>query len=391
VPQEPDHLDPEEPAHEIGAGEPGLQNLDDAADESADETGDEIPDADGVVAMRHFTFKLGKTLDRRIDQYLVDRIGYLSRNEIQRLIVEGFVTVNGKKSKSSYRPRENDIVKLEAPPPRAATIEPEDIPIDVIYEDEHVLAINKQTNLIVHPARGVWNGTLVNALIYYGMKNGAKFSSLNGPWRPGILHRLDRNTTGIMLVAKSDEAHWRIARQFENRTIQKTYMALVHGVPQFISDVIDAPIGRDKFIREKMAVRKLDTGAKDAVTRYEVKQQCTSTPGEIWRFIDDKRLVTHAEKFALVKLSPKTGRTHQLRVHMSHLGHSIVGDTMYGGRAVEAIDGSWQFARQALHAYELTFTHPITLLPMTLGAKLPADIAQILNTFGATDVADMSA
>jgi len=357
----------------------------DAANDNADEAEaqNEADAQDGIVPMRHFRFTLGKTLDRRVDQYLVDRVGYLSRNEIQRLIEEGFVTVNGKKSKSSYRPRENDVVELTAPPPRAATIEPEDIPLDVVYEDDHMLAINKQTNLIVHPARGVWNGTLVNALIHYGMVHGSKWSAINGPWRPGILHRLDRNTTGVMLVAKSDEAHWRLARQFENRTIQKTYMALVHGVPEFVSDIINAPIGRDKYVREKMAVRKLDTGAKEAITLYEVKEKSSSTPGVVWRYAGNPpvgtKVSTQVEKFALVKLSPKTGRTHQLRVHMSHLGHSIVGDTTYGGRAIEAVDGSWTFTRQALHAFEITFVHPITLNPLTLGAPLPADIRQVIE------------
>jgi 23S rRNA pseudouridine1911/1915/1917 synthase len=340
---------------------------------------------DGVVPMRHFTFTLGKTLDRRLDQYVVDRVGYLSRNEVQRLIEEGFVTVNNKKSKSSYRPREKDVVVITAPPPRAATIEAEDIPLDVVYEDDHMLAINKQTNLIVHPARGVWNGTLVNALVHYGKVHGSKWSTINGPWRPGILHRLDRNTTGIMLVAKSDEAHWRLARQFENRTIQKTYMALVHGVPQLLSDIINAPIGRDKFVREKMAVRRLDTGAKEAVTMYQVKQKAASKPGEIWKYSSPGPASTNEEKFALVKLSPKTGRTHQLRVHMSHLGHPIVGDVTYGGRAMEAVDASWAFSRQALHAYEITFVHPITLNSMTLGAPLPSDIRKVLEVTGAVE------
>jgi 23S rRNA pseudouridine1911/1915/1917 synthase len=164
-------------------------------------------------------------------------------------------------------------VKIDAPPPRSSTIEPEDIPLTIVYEDDHLLAINKQTNLIVHPARGKWNGTLVNALVHYGRVHGSKWSTVNGPWRPGILHRLDKNTTGIMLVAKSDEAHWRLARQFENRTIQKTYLAIVHGVPPLQSDVIDAPIGKDKYHREKMAVRKIDSGAKEAVTRYEVMEE----------------------------------------------------------------------------------------------------------------------
>src|SRR6187551_2328401 len=196
-------------------------------------------DADVV----HFKWRVSKNLTRRIDQYLVDRVGYLSRAGVQRLIDEGLVKVNGRVIKASYRPRDGDKIEMVAPPEPISELIPEPIPLDIVYEDEHFLALNKQADLIVHPARGVWTGTLVNGLVKYGQR----WSTINGNWRPGILHRLDRNTTGIMLVAKSDEAHWRLARQFENRTIQKTYMAIVHGVPEIANDVIDLPIGKDKF------------------------------------------------------------------------------------------------------------------------------------------------
>src|SRR6266576_3076623 len=222
--------------------------------------------------VEHFRFKLSKTLTRRVDQYLVDRVPHLSRAGVQRLIDEGLVKVNGKVIKASYRPKEGDVVVMVAPPEPVNEIVPENIPLDVLYEDEHLLALNKQANLMVHPARGKWTGTLVNGLVHYGRT----WSTINGNWRPGILHRLDRNTTGIMLVAKSDEAHWRVARQFENRTIQKTYMAVIHGIPELLSDVIDLPIGRDRYIREKQAVRKIENGGKEAVTRYEVKETFNS-------------------------------------------------------------------------------------------------------------------
>jgi 23S rRNA pseudouridine1911/1915/1917 synthase len=353
--------------------EAGAPDAPDATDE-AFELDAESPSDD--AGLRHFSWKLGKTLERRVDQYLVDRIGYLSRNEVQRLIDEGFVTVNGKKTKPSYKPKLNDVVAITAPPPRAATIAPEPIPLSIIYEDDHLLAINKQTNIIVHPARGVWNGTLVNALVHYGNVHGHSWSTINGAWRPGILHRLDRNTTGVMLVAKSDEAHWRLARQFEQRTIQKTYMALVHGIPELLADVIDAPIGRDKFIREKMAVRKIESGAKEAVTKYEVLDRITLQKK------DDKlaaSLSPHPSTFSLIRFSPKTGRTHQIRVHASHIGHPIVGDVIYGGKNIEASDGSLKFDRQALHAYQITFVHPITLKTTTLEAPLPADISSVVE------------
>ena len=158
--------------------------------------------------------------------------------------------------------------EMVAPPEPVNEIVPENIPLDIVYEDDHFLALNKQADLIIHPRAGRWHGTLVNGLVHYGKK----WSTINGEWRPGILHRLDRNTTGIMLVAKSDEAHWRLARQFENRTIQKTYMAICHGVPELLGDVIDMPIGKDKYVREKQAVRKEEAGGKPAVTKYQVME-----------------------------------------------------------------------------------------------------------------------
>ncbi|HEX4055720.1 MAG TPA: RluA family pseudouridine synthase [Tepidisphaeraceae bacterium] len=305
----------------------------------------------------HLNFRATKTQVRRIDQFLVDRIPWLSRSGVQRLIEDELVKVNNKPTKSSYKIKAGDMVEMVAPPEPVTDLVPEPIPLDILYEDEHFLALNKQSGLIVHPARGKWSGTLVNGLVYYGKK----WSTVNGDWRPGILHRLDRNTTGIMLVAKSDEAHWRLARQFENRTIQKTYMAVVHGVPELLADVIDKPIGKDRYVRERQAVRKITGGGKPAVTMYQVERIFESASGQ---------------KFSLVRLMPKTGRTHQLRVHMSAIGFPIVGDTMYGGRVYES-DG-FRFERQALHAYEITFVHPGTLNSMTLRAPVAEDLQRLL-------------
>ncbi|MGN6726194.1 MAG: RluA family pseudouridine synthase [Tepidisphaeraceae bacterium] len=331
--------------------------------------------------LREFQWKLGKNLTRRLDQYLVDRIGYLSRNEIQRLISDGFVKVNGKTTKNSYRPREHDIVDVSAPPKMSEQIVPEDIPLDVLYEDDWMMALNKQANLCVHPARGQWTGTLVNGLAHYG----SKWSQINGNWRPGILHRLDKNTTGVILIAKVDEAHWRLARQFENRTIQKTYMALTHGIPPLQADVIDMPIGQDRYVREKQAVRKIESGGRSAVTMYQVLETFETPPGQTHfqfqasTFANDRHYKTPGGRFSLVKLSPKTGRTHQLRVHLSHIGVPIVGDTMYGGQQiVTGGENAFTFARQALHAAEITFTHPVTLEPLTIAAPLPADIQRLM-------------
>jgi 23S rRNA pseudouridine1911/1915/1917 synthase len=320
----------------------------------------EVDEAEQDV--EHFAFHVSKNITRRIDQYLTDRISYLSRSGVQRLIGEGLCKVNGRVVKSSYHPRTGDQIEIVAPPEPVNEIDPEPIPLEIVYEDEHFLALNKQANLMVHPARGVWHGTLVNGLIHYG----SKWSGLNGAWRPGILHRLDRNTTGIMLVAKSDEAHWRIARQFETRTIQKTYLAIAHGIPQLLGDIIDMPIGQDRYAREKQAVRKIENGGRPATTKYQVLETFGSA----------------ADGFCYVQLSPKTGRTHQLRVHMTTLGHPLVGDTMYGGRVFES--GSFRMERQALHAAQISFIHPISLQQMTLCAPLPPDFNRLLEILRST-------
>jgi 23S rRNA pseudouridine1911/1915/1917 synthase len=334
------------------------------------------PDEDSDV--RHFVFRVSKKLTRRIDQYLVDRVPHLSRAGVQRLIDDGLVTVDGRQIKASYKLKAGETVSMVAPPEPVNEIVPEPIPLDIVYEDEHFLALNKQADLIIHPARGRWHGTLVNGLAHYG----SKWSQVNGVWRPGILHRLDRNTTGIMLVAKSDEAHWRIARQFEQRTIQKTYIAVCHGVPELLSDVIDMPIGKDRYVREKQAVRKESNGGKPAVTRYEVQEILDGSTFSLalGQHPHDRSFKAPPGRFSFVKLWPKTGRTHQLRVHMAAIGYPMVGDTMYGGRVFES-DG-FRFERQALHAFEITFVHPATLQTMTLAAPIPPDLRDLLKRLG---------
>jgi 23S rRNA pseudouridine1911/1915/1917 synthase len=344
---------------------------------------DDAADAQADADVAHFSFTATKTQTQRIDQFLTGRISYLSRSAVQRLIDEDLVKVNGKPTKASYKLKDGDTVDMVAPPEPVNELIPENIPLDIIYEDEHFLALNKQADLIVHPARGRWSGTLVNGLVYYGQK----WSTCNGDWRPGILHRLDRNTTGVMLVAKSDEAHWRIARQFENRTIQKTYVAVVHGVPELLSDVIDMPIGKDKYIREKQGIRKEENGGRQAITKYVVEERferSVSATLHASPFLNDRKLKAPPEKYAFVRLTPKTGRTHQLRVHMSVAGYPMVGDTMYGGRIFETNSDSGgvalRFERQALHAAEITFVHPVTLKTMTLAAPLPKDMRNLLAT-----------
>jgi 23S rRNA pseudouridine1911/1915/1917 synthase len=281
---------------------------------------------------------------RRLDKYLQGRFAHLSRTTIQRLIRQGAILVNGAPTKASYEMCGGDIVDMALPTPEPIEVVAQDIPIDVVWEDDYLIAINKSAGIICHPARGDQTGTIVNALAFYANQ----LSHGSDPFRPGIVHRLDKNTTGIMLVAKTDEAHWRLALQFERRTVQKTYLAVVDGEMQLDADVINAPIGVHPVVREKFAVfveqNKIDI-AKDAVTRYEVAERFRG--------------------FTLVRLSPKTGRTHQLRVHMSHIRHPIIGDSMYGGRAVSeySLTGAGDrvpvISHQALHAWKIQFRHPI--------------------------------
>lgn len=320
---------------------------------------------------------------RRLDKYLSGRLGKtISRTALQRYIREGNVTVNGRVVKPGYVIRTADVIDMMLPAIEPHKIPPEPIPLEIVYEDEDILAVNKQSGLIVHPARGNWTGTLVNALAYYFQKNWRDIAELptsGEVFRPGIVHRLDRDTTGIMLVAKTELALWRLGRQFELRKINKTYTAIVHGLLDRAEDVIDAPIGKHLRNREKYAVHRL-TGrpcpvtAKQAVTRYKVLQQL--------RYVGQSRAC-----FTLVELYPQTGRTHQLRVHMSYIGHPIVGDRMYGGGPIyrSQLQGHADRAegplitRQALHAHKIEFAHPRTQRQMKLQAPWPEDFLGTLN------------
>lgn len=308
--------------------------------------------------------------NRRLDQYLPSRFPRFSRSAIQKLIDAGAVTVNGQQpGKASRRLSPGDVIDVVLPPQQPKEIPPEPIPLSIIWEDEHLLAINKQAGVVVHPARGNPHGTLVNGLVYYA----GTLAKGSDPFRPGIIHRLDRDTTGIMLVAKTDEALWRMSRQFEARRIHKEYLAIVHGRLDLAADQIDAPLARHRHVRERFAVDFDNPAAKPAVTT--------------WRVLERFR------GFTLVQLEPKTGRTHQLRVHMSYIKHSIVGDADYGGRKVTrgqlAADESADrtaarepeeplIRRQALHAHRLHFRHPVNGKPMLLTAPPPADFEALL-------------
>lgn len=303
---------------------------------------------------------------RRLDKYLHGRFPRLSRTMIQKMIKDGGITVNGKPAKASYEPTGGDRIDLIIPPPEPYEVIPEDIPLDIVYEDDHLLAVNKQKGIIVHPSKSTQTGTIANGLAHYAKT----LSHGDDPFRPGIVHRLDKNTTGIMLVAKTDEAHWRLSLQFERRTIRKTYLAVVEDNPELDSDIIDAPLGahptmKDRYIvpgAHQMVLRKL---AKHATTEYEVAERYRG--------------------YALVHLHPKTGRTHQLRVHMSFIGHPMAGDTFYGGHHVSErhLTGSGSdepmTLQQALHAYRIRFRHPISEAMLELEAPPPPELANLIH------------
>ncbi len=303
---------------------------------------------------------------RRLDKYLHARFPRLSRTLIQRLIKQGAVTVNGRPTKASYEPDGHDRVELVIPPPEPYEVVPEQIPLEIIYEDDHLLAINKQKGIIVHPSKSTQTGTIANGLAYYARS----LSHGEDPFRPGIVHRLDKNTTGVMLVAKTDEAHWRLSLQFERRTVRKTYLGVVEGSPQLDSDVINAPLAASSTIRDRYIVPGCTAGlmnrlAKEAITEYEV--------------------VERFRGYSLVHLHPRTGRTQQLRVHLSHNGHPMAGDTFYGGHHVSErhLAGEGNDLpltnQQALHAFRIRFMHPIMETAMELEAPPPEDLATLLR------------
>jgi len=319
---------------------------------------DDLPEANGQPLILHVGVSIR---ERRIDKYLHGRFRNLSRRFIQDAIKAGTVKVNGQPVKCSFKLTHRDVVEFAVPEPPSRDIEPEDIPLDIIYEDDDLIILNKPRDLIIHPARGNRHGTLVNALAFYS----DQLSSGLGEFRPGIVHRLDRNTTGVMVVTKKDTAQWKIAKQFELRQTKKSYLAIVHGTPELTADRINLPLGVHPKIREKYAVRA-ETG-KEAVTFYEV--------------------VEPFRGYSLVHCRPRTGRTHQIRVHLAHLKHPIVADDMYGGKLVypwqladtEPVAENPVMARCALHAWTLEFTHPTTEKLVKFDAPLPDDMQHFLE------------
>ncbi|MBX3404269.1 MAG: RluA family pseudouridine synthase [Phycisphaeraceae bacterium] len=330
-------------------------------------------------APNRVVFVLQRNLDTRLDKYLASRIAFMSRAQLQRLIEEGGVTVNGRKPKSSTALHAGDRVEVFVPPPPPTEVQPEDIPLDVLFEDDAIIVINKRPGIIVHPARSHNSGTMINALAWhFRHRTSGALSQVGREFaRPGVIHRLDRDTSGAIVFGKDDSSHWRLARQFEQRTVDKRYLALVHGQVSLPVDVIDLPLGphpsREKGYREKYVVRHDHLG-KNAVTICRVRAR--------FPIADDPACPGPGRGggFSLVELELKTGRTHQIRVHLSHLGHPIVGDDMYGGRPLAAgdlglADAGVAVVRQALHAETLGFRHPVTNEAMVFHAPPAPDLA----------------
>jgi 23S rRNA pseudouridine1911/1915/1917 synthase len=300
---------------------------------------------------------------KRIDVYLTHQIENATRSKVQYAIVSGMVLVNGKVVKPSHQLSPNDIIDVTFPRPPRMEAKPEEIPLDVVYEDESLLIINKPAGMVTHPAYGNYTGTLVNALLHHCNR----LSKINTELRPGIVHRLDKDTTGLMVVAKTDAVHAFLAKQFSKRTIDREYWAIVWGRFKKVKGTIEANLGRSKRDRKKVAVTE---DGKSAVTEYEVLKEY--------------------EYLSLVRLHLKTGRTHQIRVHLTHIGHPVFGDPTYNGRSNtwNGLSGKKSqqagnllklISRQALHAKTIGFIHPASKEFMKFDSELPKDMKEVME------------
>ena len=287
--------------------------------------------------------------DERLDLFLVRRLPDLSRSYAQRLIADGQVTVDGTARKANYKLRGGEEIACTMPPAEEIEICAEDIPLDILYEDADIIVVNKARGMVVHPAAGIYTGTLVNALLWHCHD----LSGINGALRPGIVHRLDKDTSGVMVAAKNDMAHHYLARQIRDKDARREYRAIVHGniVPR--AGVITGDIGRHPIDRKKMAIVR--ENGKPATTHFEVLERFGS--------------------YTYVSCRLETGRTHQIRVHMTSIGHPLVGDPKYTAKK-----NPFAIVGQALHSLSLSLTHPRTGTEMTFTAPLPADMEEILHT-----------
>lgn len=286
---------------------------------------------------------------QRIDIIISTQINEITRSQTQDLITQGLVQVNGKKIKKNYIACENDEIKITIPDPKPLEAIAENIPIDIVYEDNDLLVVNKPKGMVVHPAPGHANGTLVNALLY----KSENLSGINGVIRPGIVHRIDKDTSGLLIIAKNDFAHKELAKQIKEHSFSREYEAVVYGKMKSEADTINLPIGRNPKDRKKMAVTY--TNSKEAITKYKV--------------------ITQYSKFAHLRLTLTTGRTHQIRVHMSYIGHPVAGDEVYGPHnVIKSLHG------QCLHAKYIGFTHPRTQKFIQFESELPSYFQHFLKT-----------
>ena len=285
---------------------------------------------------------------KRIDAYLSEKLEDTSRVAIQRLVTNGKVLVNGKTVKASYKVQAGDKIEVEEEVPVEVSLKAQDIPLDIIYEDKDIIVVNKPKGMVVHPANGNPDGTLVNAIMAICKDS---LSGIGGEIRPGIVHRLDKDTSGIIIVAKNDKAHIHLSEQIKEHTVKKTYIALVRGLVKENEATINMPIGRSEKDRKKMAVTKK---GKEAITHFKVLERY--------------------DKYTLLQVNIETGRTHQIRVHLSQIGYPIVGDEVYSNGKNE-----WNVKGQCLHAKSLEFTHPVTGEKMYLEAELPQYFKNILE------------
>ena len=286
----------------------------------------------------------------RLDVFLTEQNQDFSRSHVQKLIADGKVMVNGQQRKANFKLTAGDEITLEIPEAVEAEILPEDIPLDILYEDKDIIVINKARGMVVHPAAGVFSGTLVNALMHHC----TDLSGINGELRPGIVHRLDKDTSGVMVAAKSDKAHLSLAQQIKDKTAHRIYQAIVYGNIKEEAGIIKGDIGRHPVDRKKMAIVQ---DGKSAVTHFKVLERF----GE----------------YTLVECALETGRTHQIRVHMTHIGHPLVGDPKYGTNGKRKDNFSIQ--GQALHSMRLELDHPVTGERMTFNSELPEDMQKILR------------
>jgi len=296
-------------------------------------------------------------LPKRLDVFLVNREPKLSRSALQRLIGLGRVRINGQLVKPSQKIKPGDSIAFDIPKAEPLELKGESIPLEILYEDDVLLLLNKQAGLVVHPAPGHWSGTLVNALLHHFQTSGSTVSTIGGKERPGLVHRLDKETSGVMVVAKTDDAHRGLSAQFKQHTITRVYEALISGVPKKGHGLIEMAIGRDTKERKKFSAHT--ARPKASVTEYKVDHRFGN-------------LASH------VLLYPRTGRTHQLRVHLASLGHPILGDHTYGGKKVCMVE-STEIPRVMLHARTLGFRHPSTGEFHEFSKPFPPDMEQVVQ------------